>query len=296
MAFFSKRAVSPVERFESALKEKQAARESLAERLKAAEAALRERRDAAERLAIASAANAQLDRAETDMRAAEDRAQTLRAATTQLDEQIVTIERALADAKAQHDRDIMADEFEKMVSAIERAVPGFDAGATAMVAAATQSTASMPQVTQFAANVDAVRREVLSAVHLVCAEIRSAAVRTRVGNTNIASRTASEPEPLRPSENEHQLVYTLNPLFWRNNGEVRRVPPYAQVKLPKTLLLAALRHQHVDYLNARRVQTLMRVHGSGQFQAPPDADDPRLVDLDALAAHEQQSTKSDDAA
>jgi len=296
MAFFSKRAVSPVERFESALKEKQAARESLAERLKAAEAALRERRDAAERLAIASAADAQLDRAETDMRAAEDRAQTLRAATTQLDEQIVTIERALADAKAQHDRDIMADEFEKMVSAIERAVPGFDAGATAMVAAATQSTASMPQVTQFAANVDAVRREVLSAVHLVCAEIRSAAVRTRVGNTNIASRTASEPEPLRPSENEHQLVYTLNPLFWRNNGEVRRVPPYAQVKLPKTLLLAALRHQHVDYLNARRVQTLMRVHGSGQFQAPPDADDPRLVDLDALAAHEQQSTKSDDAA
>ena len=295
MAFFSKRAVSPVERFESALKEKQAARESLAERLKAAEAALGERRDAAERLAIASAADAQLDRAETDMRAAEDRAQTLRAATTQLDEQIVTIERELADAKAQHDRDIMADEFEKMVSAIERAVPGFDAGATAMVAAVT-STASMPQVTQFAANVDAVRREVLSAVHLVCAEIRSAAVRTRVGNTNIASRTASEPEPLRPSENEHQLVYTLNPLFWRNNGEVCRVPPYAQVRLPKTLLLAALRHQHVDYLNARRVQTLMRVHGSGQFQAPPDADDPRLVDLDALAAHEQQSTKSDDAA
>jgi alkaline phosphatase D len=61
-------------------------------------------------------------------------------------------------------------------------------------------------------------------------------------------------------------------------------------------LLAALRHQHVDYLNARRVQTLMRVHGSGQFQAPPHADDPRLVDLDALAAHEQQSTKADDAA
>ena len=31
MAFFRKRALSPVERFESALKEKQAARESLAE-------------------------------------------------------------------------------------------------------------------------------------------------------------------------------------------------------------------------------------------------------------------------
>jgi len=40
MAFFRKRALSPVERFESALREKQAARESLAERLKAADRAV----------------------------------------------------------------------------------------------------------------------------------------------------------------------------------------------------------------------------------------------------------------
>jgi hypothetical protein len=96
MAFFRKRALSPVERFENALKEKQAARENLAERLKSAEAALGERRDAAERLAIASAADAQLDRAETDMRAAEDRAKILSAAMAQLDEQTITIERELA--------------------------------------------------------------------------------------------------------------------------------------------------------------------------------------------------------
>jgi hypothetical protein len=140
--------------------------------------------------------------------------------------------------------------------------------------------------------VDAVRREILSATHLVCAELRSTAVRTRAGNTNIAS----EPEPLRPSENGHQLVYTLNPVLWRENGEMRRVQAYARVELPKTLLLVALRHQHVDYLNARRVQTLMQIHGSGQFQAPPLADDPRLVDLDALAAHEQETAKADDAA
>jgi hypothetical protein len=246
----------------------------------------------AERLAIAGAADAQLDRAETDMRAAEDRAKILSAAMAQLDEQTITIERELANAKAQRDRDMMADELEKMVAAIERAVPGFDASATALVAAVTQSTASMLEATHFAANVDAVRREALSAAQLVCAGLRSTAVRTRAGNTNIASRTAPEPEP----ENEYQLVYTLNPLLWRDNGEVCRVSAYAQVELPKTLLLTALRHQHVDYLNARRVQTLMRVHGSGQFQAPPHADDPRLVDLDALAAREQQSTKADDAA
>ena len=290
MAFFRKRAISPVERFERALKDKQAVRENLAERLNAAEATLGERRDAAERLAIASAADAQLDRAETNMRAAEDRANTLRAALAQLDEQIVITERELADTKAQRDRDLIADGVEKMVAAIERAAPEFDAGATALVAAVTQSAGSMLEATDLAANVDAVRREVLLAVQLVCAELRSTAVCARTGNTNIASRTAFEPE------NEYQLVYTLDPLLWRENGVVRRAPAYARAELPKTLLLVALRHQHVDYLNARRVQTLMKIHGSGLFQAPPHVDDPRLVDLDVLAVREQESAKADDAA
>ena len=290
MAFFSKRAISPVERFESALKDKQAVRENLAERLNAAEATLGERRDAAERLAIAGAVDAQLDRAETNLRAAEDRAKTLRTALTQLDEQIAITERELADTKAQRDRDMIADEVEKMVAAIERAAPGFDAGATALVTAVTQSAASMLEATDLAANVDAVRREVLSAVRSVCAELRSTAVCARTGNTNIASHTAFEPE------NEYQLVYTLNPLLWRENGKVRRVPAYARVELPKALLLVALRHQYVDYLNARRAQILIRVHGSGLFQGPPHADDPRLVDLDALTVREQESAKADDAA
>jgi len=296
MAFFSKRTLSPRERFESELREKQAARENLAERVNAAEAALKEKRDAAERLAIAGATDTQLDRAETEMRAAEDRAKTLRAALGQLDEQIVDTERELADAKAQRDRDIVADELGRMVAAIERAAPGFDDGATALLAAVAQSAASVPEANNFAANVDAVRREVLLAVQLVCAELRSTAVRTRAGNTNSGSGTASELEPLNPSGSEHQLVYTLNPLLWWENGKMRNVPAYARIELPKKLLLVALRHEHVDYLNARRVQTLMKVHGSGLFQAPPRADDPRLVDLDVLAAGEQESVKPDHAA
>ena len=104
MAFF-KRELSPVERFESALKDKQAARQKLADRLSTAETALGEKRAAAERLAVAGASNAQLDRAEANMRAVEDRAKTLRAALAEFDEQIVSTERALADAKAQRDRD-----------------------------------------------------------------------------------------------------------------------------------------------------------------------------------------------
>ncbi len=292
MAFF-KRELSPVERFESALKDKQAARQKLADRLSIAEKVLAEKRAAAERLAVAGAANAQLDRADADMRAVEDRAKTLRAALVEFDEQIVSTERALADAKAQRDRDVVADQIEAMAAAIEQAAPGFDASAAALVEAVTKSAASMPEATRFSTSVDAVRREVLSAADLICWELRSTAVRTRAGNANIAFGAPSEPEQPPPPEIERQLIYTLNPLLWREGSEVRRVPAFALVGLPKMLLPVALRHQHVDYLNARRVQTLMHVHGSGRSDSDPHQDDPQVVDLDALAAEEKESAPAD---
>jgi hypothetical protein len=291
MAFF-KRELSPVERFESALKDKQAARQKLADRLNIAETVLGEKRVAAERLAVAGATNAQLDRAEADMRAVEDRAKTLRAALVELDEQIVSTERALADAKTQRDRNMVADEIEAMAAAIEQAAPGFDAGAAALVEAVTERAASIPEATRFSTSVDAVRREILSAADLICWELRSHAVRTRAGNANIAFRAPSEPEPPSP-EIERQLIYTLNPLLWREGSEERRVPAFALVGLPKMLLPVALRHQHVDYLNARRVQTLMHVHGSGRSNSDPPQDDPQAVDLDALAAEEKETAQAD---
>ena len=74
---------------------------------------------------------------------------------------------------------------------------------------------------------------------------------------------------------------------------MRRVPAFALVGLPKMLLPVALRHQHVDNLNARRVQTLMHLHGSGRLNSDPHQDDPQLVDLDALAAEEKESAQAD---
>ena len=292
MAFF-KRDLSPVERFEQALKDKQAARRKLAERVSAAESVVSEKRAAAERLAVAGAANARLDRAEAAMRAVEERARTLRAELADVDEHIVSAERALAEAKAQRDRDHVADGIEAMAASIAQAVPGFDAGAAALVAAVTRSATSIPEAARFSASVDAVRREVLSAAELVCFELRSAAVRTRVGNTNVASPAAPEPEQPPFPEIERQLIYTLNPLLWREGSEVRRVPAFALVGLPRHLLPVALSHQHVDYMNARRVQTLMHVHGSGQLAGDLNPDDPQLVDLDALAAFGKESVQAD---
>jgi hypothetical protein len=291
MAFF-KRELSPVERFESALREKQAARQKLADRLGVAETVLGEKRAAAERLAVAGAANAQLERAEANIRDVEGRAKTLRAALTEIDEQIVSTERALADVKAQCERDVMADEIEAMAAAIEKAAPGFDAGAAALVDAVARRTGAMVEATRFSTSVEAVRREVLSAAELICWELRSAAVRTRAGNANIALDAAAEPAQPPSPEIERQLIYTLTPLLWREGGEVRRIPAFALVGLPKTLLSVALRHQHVDYLNARRVQTLMHVHGSGGVHGDLPDDDPQRIDLDALAAGEKENVQA----
>ena len=300
MAFFKrefgpifKRELGPIERFENALKDKVTARQKLAERLSAAESELAEKRTAAERLAVAGAANARLDRAEVSMRAVEDRTKTLRAELQEFDEQVASAERALADAKAQRDRDATADQIEAMAAAIERAAPGFDGGATAMVEAVTKAAMSIPEATRFSSNVDAVRREVLAAADLICWELRSAAVRTRAGNANLASISLSESEQPTSAEIERQLIYTLHPLLWREGDEVRNVAAFALVGLPKALLPIALQHQHVDHLNARRVQTLMHLHGSAGLNGEPEQDDPQLVDLDALLAEETPSAQAD---
>jgi septal ring factor EnvC (AmiA/AmiB activator) len=122
MAFFM-RELTPVERFESTLRDKHAARQKLADRLNLVETVVGEKRAAAERLAVAGATDAKLGRAEAKLRAVEERAKTLRAELAEFDEQIASTERALADAKAQRDRDMVADQIEEMAAAIEQAAP-----------------------------------------------------------------------------------------------------------------------------------------------------------------------------
>ena len=291
MAFF-RRELDPVERFENALKEKLAARQKLANQSSLTEKELGEKRAATERLAVAGADSTKLDRAEAGMRAVEDRARTLRAALAELDEQVASAERACNEAKAQRDRNTSADAIEAMAAAIERAAPGFQASAAGLIEAVTKSPASIPEATRFSTSVEAVRRELASAVDLICWELRSAAVRERAGNANAAIPASLETEQLASDGIERQMIYTLHPLKWREGSDTRRISAFAMVGLPRALLPVALRHHQVDYLNARRVQTLMHLHGSGEPQGNPLPDDPQLVDLDALLAEEDQGAEA----
>ncbi|MGH6677790.1 MAG: hypothetical protein ACREDL_02340 [Bradyrhizobium sp.] len=291
MTFF-KRDVGPVEHFESALKAKQAERRKLADRLSLAESVLGEKRLAAERLAVAGASNAKLERAEARLRSVEDRAKALRAALAEFDEQIVATERALAEAKDQRDRELLADRIEALAASIEQAVPGFGVGAATLVEAVTKSAASVAEASRFAASVDAVRCEVVSAADLICWELRTMAVRTRAGNANMALPVPPEADRPALSEIERHMIFTLSALKWQEGGETRKAPAFALVDLPRALLSVALSHQHVDHLNARRVQTLMHIHGSGEHASDAALDDGQFVDLDALAAMEQERARA----
>lgn len=290
MAFF-KRELGPVARFKAALKAKQSERQKTADCLHLAEVELAEEREAAERLAFAGASNFKLERAEAKLRAGEDRTKMLGAALAELDEQIISVERALADAAAQRDREASADKIETLAVAIEHAVPRFAAGAAALLDAVSGSASSIPEASSFSANMDAVRREVLSAADLVCWQLRTLAVRTRAGNANIALLPPPQSDRPQAPEIERQLIYTLNPLLWREGSEVRKVPAFVLVELPKALVPVALRHQHADYLSARRVQTLMHVHGNAGARSDTAINEALLIDLDTLAVEESTNDR-----
>jgi hypothetical protein len=195
--FFSRRKLSPIERLEIVLKDKQAARQSLVRRLDTAEMFVTDKREAGERLALDGASDQALSWAEAATRAAEDRARTLRAALAQLDEQIAGTERELRAAVEQRYRDTVADWLEARAAAIARAAPGYDASSSALIEAVTKSAAALPEATSLAADLEAMRREVGTALELISTELRTAATRTRLGEAKIAFRAS--PEAATPS-------------------------------------------------------------------------------------------------
>ena len=114
------------------------------------------------------------------------------------------------------------NDLQRIATAIEQATPDYDAAVVALVEIITKSEASIPETTRVPTNLDAVRRGVLSAAEFICAELRSTSAYAR-GQRKLSVRANPEPERPLPREIDRQLVYTLNPLLWREGGEVRKV-------------------------------------------------------------------------
>ena len=194
MPFFRKRKrLSPTERLEVALRDKQELRQRLARRLNTAEMFVTDRREAGERLALDGATDESLGRAEASTRAAEDRAKTLRAALAQLETQISEMEHELGASVERRYRDTVADTLQTLVAGIAQTAPAYDAAATALLTAIAKTVAALPEATTLATDLEDMRREVLSLTTLLSAELRGIAARTRSGEAKIIFRAPSDP-------------------------------------------------------------------------------------------------------
>lgn len=175
------------------LRDKQELRQRLARRLNTAEMFVTDRREAGERLALDGASDEALGRAEAGTRAAEDRARTLRAALSQLETQIAEIEHELGASVERRYRDTVADTLETLVAGITRTTPVYDLAASALLQAVAKTAAALPEATALAADLEDMRREVISLTTLLAAELRGIAARTRSGEAKIIFRAPSDP-------------------------------------------------------------------------------------------------------
>jgi chromosome segregation ATPase len=183
MALFAKpkRGIDPVEQAERALADARATHAKLADRLSAAETTVAERRAVGERLALGSARDDELDTAEAETRAAEDRVKTLSAALAQLDAQVAEGERALADARENRDRQIVAKHLEGMAKAIAEAYPAYDEAGFKLAQAIAEAQAQFIETQQLAHFLHNTRSEIAAACNLLDGELRSRAAEVRGG-------------------------------------------------------------------------------------------------------------------
>jgi hypothetical protein len=123
-----------------------------------------------------------------------------------LDGQIAETERELRAAVERRDRDTVADWLEARAVAIARAAPGYDASSSALIEAVTKSAAALPEASSLAADLEAMRREVGTAVELISTELRTAATRTRLGEAKIAFGASPEATTPSPPETGREVI------------------------------------------------------------------------------------------
>jgi hypothetical protein len=194
MWIFRNRKLDRTERLEKELRDKQDLRQKLGRRLNTAEMFVTDRREAGERLALDGASDEALGRAEANTRASEERANTLRAALTQLEEQIAELEHELGATVEQRYRDSLADTLDVLVIGVVQTIPEYEAATTALIKAVGRTSAALPEATALGDDLEAIRREVAAAVRLMCTELRAIAVRTRSGDARIIFRAPDDPQ------------------------------------------------------------------------------------------------------
>jgi septal ring factor EnvC (AmiA/AmiB activator) len=151
-----------------------------------------ERRTASQRLAKEGAPDGSLDKAETALRAAEDRTVTLRAALAETDADIVSIDKQIADAADLKSRIETVAKINKLISELQssgKSMDGSAANLTECTARAAEFSFSASGLNSFAMRV---RVEMPDAIRLISEDLRFSAVQILNGKV-MASSSLSLP-------------------------------------------------------------------------------------------------------
>ncbi len=250
-----------------------ASRDNLLERLKAAEAAIPERRAAAQRLAVDGADDAALDRAEDDLRKAQDRVATLSAALDEVKAQIVVFEKEQAERADKKQRQATAGEIEQIGMEFNTAV---GANLDAAIARAIDASRRMSDIVLDAHPLTAllmnVRRDLSPAVAMIS---RDAEARKQATLAGSAPPTLSKAPPAlvempEPALELLQQFFVLQPgIFTDAAGATRRVPRFSFAELNPQQAAHAIRMGGVCEPADPRVKEFKKLR-AGATQQPPE--------------------------
>jgi hypothetical protein len=257
MAMFK---ADPAKKLANDLEAARANRDKLTERLAAAEASIAERKTAAKDLARDGADDAQLDRAENELRKAQTRAATLSAALDETKQQIAAFEKNQADLTDKKLRAATAAEIERRAAGLEAVGAAIDALFIKFVEA-TQSAAEVTLDGKgLAIFAQSARGEIPPAVQMVARELRNRAAATLAG-TAPATLPTQPPQLVAPPPPPPSVVcFALRHVAWTDHQGVLRSAGAnsGNLELPEAAAKRGLENGAVILMSDPKVKQLAR--------------------------------------
>jgi hypothetical protein len=222
-----------------------AARDSktkLTERLAKAEIVVVEKKEAAKRFAIDGADDGVLDKAESDVRVAQDRIATLTVAIQEVERQIAALEREQAEAADKALRAKTVAELEVVGRDLAKAAADFDFATSQLAKIAERIGTFIPEGTGLAHFCQAAKIEVPPTIILLKTLLQGYVSGVVAGSGRATlPQPASPPAWLPPPKPETVQVCSVKNIAWENSpGFIRTVHPGYDVELSPEVARHAL--------------------------------------------------------
>ncbi|SHH32290.1 hypothetical protein [Bradyrhizobium erythrophlei] len=260
------------------------ARDRLTSRLADSETNIADLAAEAERCALDNLPDAELDKVEGRMRAASDRAQTLRSALAKATVEVNRLEQARADAADKARREEVASSLELVAREVVESAEAVRAAVDRLYVVMAKAATIAPEAAGLATFAEMARVEIPSGAELIARLVRQNREQVLSGGAPPRMPVVPEPyiQPSAPGRELTAMLFALRPIKWRDEfGKQRMGGKFQDVEVPQRLAARALQSGAVVSLD----NPLRRQHGS---QGGPVPHASSAFDLDAEASPEPE--------